>query len=696
MKEKVSVIIPIYNVAEFLEECLESICNQTYKNLEIILVDDGSTDSSAFICDIWSKKDERIKVIHKNNGGLSSARNAGLDISSGKYIYFLDGDDTVNIHLIEHVVSYMRQGYDMVAFCYANYYQNKSKEAIVNGEFGKFVFSTDKQREDFILSILLQYKIGWEAWSRMYLREKIERYHLRFADNQQIFAEDLYFCLCYSSHCKRIMRNTEVLYNYRKRDNSIMGTEVYKINIGRMNQLCKEVLLHFKKYQECSGLEKIFPVIHCLIINNIIDRAIKNCGGDWKKIKLLADRDIRDKDFFDYQVKQLKKHKKRLYGIYEGDYPVYMAEERISIMKFLSNGNYTLFRIRNNWIYRMRVIYEKKNPKNKNLKEEYKSFDRNSKGKKKVFLIGTEDFGNLGDHQIAISIIEFVEKYCGQCTIKEVTHKEYWRQKSFLCRYIKENDLILMTGGGNFGDVYLAAQKLREDVVHNWPNNKKIIFPQTIYYTNTENGEKIKMNSKKIFVKQNNIVLFVRDRKSFEFAKKNFSCKSYLAPDIVLSRNLQSETKRENYVLLCFRNDIEKKITDPKISEIKKYLNNFIEEIKETDLQLKYHITKEQRDDEIVKVLTMWRKSKLVITDRLHGMIFAAVTGTPCIVFGNYNHKVREAYEWIEYLPYIIYVENIEEVKSSMSMLLKNKEYIFDNEKIWPYFKKIRDEIQEV
>ena len=94
-KAKISVIVPVYNTEKFLNNCIESILNQTHKNLEVIIIDDGSTDNSPAICDEYAKKDSRVKVIHKENGGVSSARNAGLDIASGEYIGFIDGDDVI-------------------------------------------------------------------------------------------------------------------------------------------------------------------------------------------------------------------------------------------------------------------------------------------------------------------------------------------------------------------------------------------------------------------------------------------------------------------------------------------------------------------------------------------------------------------------------------------------------------------------
>ena len=101
MNKLISIIIPVYKVEEYLEKCVDSVIKQTYDNLEIILVDDGSPDNCGKICDQYSKKDKRVKVIHKENGGLSDARNAGIDISRGEYISFIDSDDYVEIDYIE-------------------------------------------------------------------------------------------------------------------------------------------------------------------------------------------------------------------------------------------------------------------------------------------------------------------------------------------------------------------------------------------------------------------------------------------------------------------------------------------------------------------------------------------------------------------------------------------------------------------
>jgi glycosyltransferase involved in cell wall biosynthesis len=128
-KDLISVIIPIYNVGDYLKKCVNSIINQTYKNLEIILVDDGSTDKSGILCDEFAKKDSRIKVIHKQNGGLSDARNCGIEASSGKFIAFIDSDDFIAPDFYEYLLSLQKENNADIAECnFIRVYEEKQDE----------------------------------------------------------------------------------------------------------------------------------------------------------------------------------------------------------------------------------------------------------------------------------------------------------------------------------------------------------------------------------------------------------------------------------------------------------------------------------------------------------------------------------------------------------------------------------------
>ena len=122
MNKLVSIIIPVYNVEKYLAECIESVLKQTYQNIEILLIDDGSPDNSGKICDEYEEKDSRVRVIHKENGGVSSARNVGLEQANGEYITFIDSDDFVSESYIEELYIALENGNSDLAFCKYNHY----------------------------------------------------------------------------------------------------------------------------------------------------------------------------------------------------------------------------------------------------------------------------------------------------------------------------------------------------------------------------------------------------------------------------------------------------------------------------------------------------------------------------------------------------------------------------------------------
>lgn len=162
----VSVIIPVYNVERYLNRCVDSVLNQTYQNLEIILVDDGSPDRCGAICDEYSKRDNRITVIHKKNGGLSDARNAGLDIATGEYLYFVDSDDWIAESAIEQLIAVFNKddAIDIVAGCSVDVHERdgtlfETRYSITPGS--KKVLSKAEAIKDNLLH-------GWAAWNKLY------------------------------------------------------------------------------------------------------------------------------------------------------------------------------------------------------------------------------------------------------------------------------------------------------------------------------------------------------------------------------------------------------------------------------------------------------------------------------------------------------------------------------------------------
>ena len=153
---RISVIVPIYNVEQYLEECIDSIIDQTYYNLQIILVNDGSTDCSGVICDRYKEKDKRIEVIHKANGGLSDARNVGLDHVAGEYVCFVDSDDKIDRTFVEYLYSELIRNKTQISACgsvAANSFTSSSAKRVF-GKTDKAIRIRDKQTSIFFIFII--------------------------------------------------------------------------------------------------------------------------------------------------------------------------------------------------------------------------------------------------------------------------------------------------------------------------------------------------------------------------------------------------------------------------------------------------------------------------------------------------------------------------------------------------------------
>ncbi len=162
----ISVIVPIYNVELYLSRCIESIINQSYFNLEIILIDDGSTDNCLKICEEYQKKDKRIKIIHKKNGGLSDARNAGLDIMKGDYVTCIDSDDFVSKYFLENLLSALKKSNCQISTSwFVNYYENDpipNQKKISNQDINVY------SKEEFYEKLLYQDGVEVSAWGKLY------------------------------------------------------------------------------------------------------------------------------------------------------------------------------------------------------------------------------------------------------------------------------------------------------------------------------------------------------------------------------------------------------------------------------------------------------------------------------------------------------------------------------------------------
>lgn len=239
MGKLVSVIVPIYNVEPYLETCVDSILSQTYGELEVILVDDGSADNCGAICDRYAAQDARVRVIHKENGGVSSARNAGLDAATGDYVMFTDGDDRIEPEMVAVLLDAVTKNDADVATCNLRMESasGEQKSRVMDMcdtviDFPKPDYPKLRQLHSRMFSI---YPVN-----NLYCRAHIERMHLRFLPMQRVLSEDQLFNWCYHAAVRRAVYIDKSLYVYQVRDNTLSRRrKPADILLRRVTMICE-------------------------------------------------------------------------------------------------------------------------------------------------------------------------------------------------------------------------------------------------------------------------------------------------------------------------------------------------------------------------------------------------------------------------------------------------------------------------
>lgn len=290
---QVSIIVPVYQVETYLRQCIDSILAQTFTDFELILVDDGSKDKSGEICEEYAGKDGRVRVIHKENGGLSDARNAGLEQAAGEYFMFVDSDDYIAPTMIERLYnSIQSESADIAAcnFCYV--FDKKEKKD----------FSTAMEAEVLQGSEIFYYRKNdrsygfWTvAWNKLYKSETFRNVRFRFGKyhEDEFWANDIYQLEI------RVATIPECLYYYRQRDNSIMGKESIARNLDILEALRERIYIYLEKQEYTDQAYKV--LIYSLEYLDKCRRLITN--GNDKKLFIQAEKQTKD------IIQQLKKRK---------------------------------------------------------------------------------------------------------------------------------------------------------------------------------------------------------------------------------------------------------------------------------------------------------------------------------------------------------------------------------------------------
>lgn len=261
--------------------------------------------------------------------------------------------------------------------------------------------------------------------------------------------------------------------------------------------------------------------------------------------------------------------------------------------------------------------------------------------KKKVYIMGTPLYGNLGDQAIIYSEELLFKNNFKNYKVIEVESSLVLKYTKQLRKIVGNND-IFITGGGFLGSLWMNEELMFRTVLETFKDNRIVVFPHTFFFDNTD----ILNESIKIYSKHKDLHIFCRENYSFDFMKNNFKkCNVYLAPDMVLYMDVDFYNESKDIVLLCLRNDKEKTYDKRDLLE---YLKSNDIKYEVTDTVIKGKVFKSFRKISLKKILSKFKNKKIVITDRLHGMIFCYLTNTPCLVLESKSYKTKGVYEWIK------------------------------------------------
>lgn len=252
MEEKISVVIPVYKVEPYLDRCIQSVVEQTYTNLEIILVDDGSPDHCPAMCDAWSKRDNRIKVIHKENGGLSDARNAGLAIATGQYISFIDSDDWISLDMFEVLVGMLRETDAQIVECGTVLVYPQSKPQKMSAPARVELSVKEYSTEEAMRHLLIEDEFSPMVWNKLYCRECVS--DIRFEVGK--LHEDVFFTHQAFGNCTKIAKTETECYYYLQRNGSIMGKPFSLGNLDSLEGKLRRVQYMREHFPSLSYLSK--------------------------------------------------------------------------------------------------------------------------------------------------------------------------------------------------------------------------------------------------------------------------------------------------------------------------------------------------------------------------------------------------------------------------------------------------------
>jgi len=754
---KISVIIPTFNNQHTIEECINSVLEQTLSDIDIIIVNDCSTDRTSEILRAITKNNKQITLINNDsNSGPGFSRALALEHVSSEYVFFLDADDLLaspdsldtlytackqnNIHTVGGNILCIYDDINDTEQFQASYFEKSGfmrySDYLPHPTWGftRFLYSYDlilanrisfpktRYYEDplFLTRYMSVARNFWTVTQPVYLYRQsfikrslgISQYRELFINISEVLAnlkaiswEQYYseyrtfitFCHgvldyleSHSEESEEVCKLANSVFSsidFSNSDRYLTKSEIYK----SFSELAWKENSHFKR--NLSGA-----------LDNTLENTNKqDIRGDTMRNSSLR-RIVKNmlRPFFQlYRKAILKAISPALNELQMGvgldtSHMVWKTQAELSSLVESSQTDVVSL------IEKTRTDIENLNTDMVSLIEKNRTDIANDianltnkiendlifqryitllqDARKKIFLIGTPDYGNIGDATITLGTYAFIRKYFSDYALFEITGYKMKHLYQCVQTTIGEGDIIMLQGGGNLGDMYMDEESIRRRVIPDFPNNKIVILPQTIFFSDTVSGKYELETSKDIYGSHKDLTIFLRGNESLEFAKEHFSnARCYSTIDMAHMLSYDFGFSRSG-VLMCIRDLSEESGLDEEsysliIETAKSHGKcNFISH------QLP-DISEIERGLFVMEAIKQYASAKVVVTDRLHGMIFSIITGTPCVVLSAQTQKIREYVPFFEHSNAVFFIDrDLSKLDDSIksALYVKEPEYRID------------------
>ena len=499
----ISVIVIGYNIEKYIDRCMKSIMELEYSDYEVIYVDDGSTDATLSKA---KKYEDNVHVISKKNGGIISARKEGLRNAKGEYVFFIDGDDWVNKELLSNLAKDVNIGGRTMDIVCSNMYRQCKDESFwiqLNGiESG---LCEGKKYLEYILND----KNNHHMFPKLFRKDFLV--NAGYMDYPNItIAEDLLTNAFLGKHNPLVYFNNSVNYYYCYNSTSVIrrgdsGLLKQIETLELMEAYLKESFTDYSMRQLMDYQWFLYYYTYIIDAETKVSKRVK------AKLGLKIKARIREYWNNPYSVEKIKallmSQRCILYGYEICPHVMIVAEPVIKcIAKIKKHIMGTSGRMaEKKYIKEMKLYYQNKT----------QEIINNISEKRNIFLIGTSDRSNLGDHLIALSAKQILEDCFNNYTVHEITGDHFRNERSQLAKVISNQDVIFITGGGFLGDLWMDEEQMVRDILKDYSNNQVIVLPQTIYFASNNSNVNEYVNTQKKYDAHKDLTLFARDSQSY-------------------------------------------------------------------------------------------------------------------------------------------------------------------------------------